>query len=160
MSLHRHWNRPLCPTAGFSPWLYLNETVLVFFFYFRNIQYSLLCCEKCCEEKHRQKKFVFQYLSPVHHFCNYTNGWFLLALLNLFPMTFMSPNWAKSGEQFPAVLIVLGSDVQRTQSYVWIKIIVIHLHSFPVVPAHMLKHIQHTCPVSTWRVKWGRNIKA
>lgn len=65
----------------------------------------------------------------MHHFCNYTHGWFLLALLNSFPMTFMSPNWAKCGKKFPAVLIVLGSDVRRTQSYVWIEVIVIHLRS-------------------------------
>lgn len=30
-------------------------------------------------------------------------------------MTFMSPNWAKCGEKFAAVLIVLGSDVRRTR---------------------------------------------
>lgn len=78
----------------------------------RYLIFSLFVC-KCCKEKQRQKKFVLQYLSLVHHFCNYTHGWFLLALLNSFPLTFMLPNWAKCGKKFPGVLIVLGSDVQR-----------------------------------------------
>lgn len=158
MWLHKHWNPPLCPTARLPARLYLNETWLVFSF--RDIQYLALLLEKCCEEQLCQKKFVLQYLSPVHHFCNYTNGWFLLALLNLFPMTFMSSNWAKSGEKFPAVLIVLGSDVQRTQSHVWIKVIVIicfFILLFPLATADMLKHIQLTCPAGSWWVQWGRN---
>lgn len=49
----------------------------------------------------------------------------------------MSPNWAKCGKKFPAVLIVLGSDVQRTQSYVWIEVIVIHLHSRFLSPLYL-----------------------
>lgn len=105
----------------------------------------------------------------MHRFCNYTHGWFLLVLLNLFPMTFMSPNWAKCGEKFPAVLIVLGSDVRRTESYVWIDVIVIHLHSVPssrcisllLLPllgvSDTRTHIQHTVPFSMWHVKRGRN---
>lgn len=44
-------------------------------------------------------------------------------------MTFMPLNWAKCGKKFPAVLIVLGSDVQRTPSYVWIEEIAIRSHS-------------------------------
>lgn len=45
----------------------------------------------------------------------------------------MSPNWAKCGKKFPAVLIVLVSDVRRTRSYVWIELIEIHLLPFSPV---------------------------
>lgn len=117
----------------------------------------------------------------TYHTCttfgNYTHGWFLLARLNSFPVTFMSSNRAKCGTKFPAVLIVLGSDVQRTRSYVWIEVIVIHLHSlspslslsslpFPTslsvflllrLSDSPLTHIRHTFLISMWRVKWGRN---
>lgn len=102
--------------------------------------------------KRCQKKFVLQYLSLVHHFCNYTHGWFLLALKNSFPMTFMSPNWTKCGEKFPAVLIVLGNDVRRTQPYVWIGIIVIPV-SPPCISLFRCSFSSNTLLFSMWRVK-------
>lgn len=45
----------------------------------------------------------------------------------------MPLNWAKCGKKFPAVLIVLGGDVQRTPRCVWIEEIVIHSHPAPSV---------------------------
>lgn len=52
------------------------------------------------------EKNLRKYLPHVHHFGNYTHGWFPSAILNSFPMTFMPLNWAKCGKNFPAVLIV------------------------------------------------------
>lgn len=48
-------------------------------------------------------------------------------------MTFMPLNWAKCGKKFPAVLIVLGGDVQRTASYVQMEEIVVHSHPAPSI---------------------------
>lgn len=64
----------------------------------------------------------------------------------------MPLNWAKCGKEFPAMLIVLGSDVQRTPSYVWMEEIVISftpcslfLHVFYSDSAVALVCLPHTC---------------
>lgn len=90
-----------------------------------NIQ---LLCQKMLQRETQPKEICTTILITCAPFWQLHPWLISFSPLNLFSMTFLSPNWAKCGEKFSAVLIVLGSDVRRTQSHVWIDVIVIHFY--------------------------------
>lgn len=66
-------------------------------------------------------------------------------------MTFMSPNWAKCGKKFPAVLIVLGSDVECVNRsncdsfalFISLSVLSLAPHSCSTYLTHTYAHSAH-----------------